>query len=269
MAAESLTEKRPSSDEGLSLRKRSRKETSEPLANALGSTTRVPSGKGKESVAIEEAPKRGNTLRELYEVEDRVGSEKYFATIMTRLKVTEGEDPLMPRWSAIVGSSQFWTEGPLSREYLCRTLHPTLAKQGLHFVTALIDQVHDAGRLVRSQHERILALRVANKELKGQADQDLVAVVESRAKELQGNTNKLRGELESLKTQWRRLEEEVRILRSSLDGARNDWACLEGDVLSMTEAAMLLEAELKGEGKKAVTAYKTSRGLESGLEKIG
>ncbi|RWW68359.1 hypothetical protein BHE74_00024116 [Ensete ventricosum] len=254
MAVESLTKKRPSIDEGLSLRKRNRKETSEPLANALGSTTRVPSGKGKESVAIEEAPEWGNTLRELCEVEDRVGSEKYFATVMTRLKVTEGEDPLMPRWSTIVGSSQFWTEGPLSREYLCGTLHPTLAKQGLHFVTALIDQVHDAGRLVRSQHERILALRVANKELKGRADQDLVAVVESHAKELQGN---------------RRLEEEVRILRSSLDGARNDWACLEGDVLSMTEAAMLLEAELKGEGKKAVTAYKTSRGLESGLEKIG
>ncbi|RRT84545.1 hypothetical protein B296_00004070 [Ensete ventricosum] len=166
MAAESLTEKRPSIDEGLSLRKRSRKETFEPLANALGSTTRVPSGKGKESVAIEEAPEWGNTLRELCEVEDRVGSEKYFATVMTWLKVTEGQDPLMPRWSTI----------------------------GLHFVTALIDQVHDAGWLVRSQHERILALRVANKELMGRADQDLVAIVESRAKELQGNINKLQGD---------------------------------------------------------------------------
>ncbi|RWW86686.1 hypothetical protein BHE74_00004525 [Ensete ventricosum] len=48
---------------------------------------------------------------------------------MMRLKDAEGENPLMPRWSAIVGSSQFWTKGPLSGEYLRGALHPTLAKQ--------------------------------------------------------------------------------------------------------------------------------------------
>ncbi|RRT54538.1 hypothetical protein B296_00032878 [Ensete ventricosum] len=200
---------------------------------------------------------------------------------MTRLKVTEGEDPLMPRWSAITRSSQFWTEGPLSGEYLRRALHPALAKQvyecsseelmnrasksaiwGLHFVTTLIDWVHDTNWLVQSQHEIILALRAANKELKGRTDQDLVAAIEFRVKELEGNLNKLQGELESLKTQRRRLEEEVRILRSSLDGARNDRARLEGYVLSLTEAATLLEAELKGEGAKAVAAYRESRGFE-------
>ncbi|RRT78104.1 hypothetical protein B296_00026145 [Ensete ventricosum] len=142
---------------------------------------------------------------------------------MTQLKVAEGEDPLMSRWSAIAGCSQFWTERSTNGEYLCGALHPTLAQhiqmllrgayeqdqqvdrlgkrpffhslrflsqllfelslffssQGLHCIIALIDRVHDAGRLVRSQHERILALRAANKELKGRADQDLVAIVES------------------------------------------------------------------------------------------
>ncbi|RWW17965.1 hypothetical protein GW17_00018078 [Ensete ventricosum] len=154
--AEYSARKRPSVDEGLSLRKYSRRETPEHQANASGSTTVVPSRKGKEPVTMEEAPERGYILRELCEVEDRVGAKRYFATIMMRLK-------------------------------------------GLHFITALIDRVHYAGRLVQSQHERILALR---------ADQDLVTVIEAHVKELEGDINKLRGELESLKTQRRRLEEE-------------------------------------------------------------
>ncbi|RWW73659.1 hypothetical protein BHE74_00018455 [Ensete ventricosum] len=129
VTAESLVEKRPSVDEGLSLRKRNRRETPKHQEDASGSTTRVPSGKGKEPVAMEEAPERGYTLRELCEVEDRVGAERYFATVMTQLKVAEGEDPLMPRWSTIAGSSQFWTEGPLSEEYMRGALHPTLTKQ--------------------------------------------------------------------------------------------------------------------------------------------
>ncbi|RWW84295.1 hypothetical protein BHE74_00007112 [Ensete ventricosum] len=68
---------------------------------------------------------------------------------------------------------------------------------------------------------------------------------------------------------WRELEQEVRILRSSLDGARNDPARLEGDILSLTEATAVLEAELKAEGMKAVATYKASRGFKSGLEKMG
>ncbi|RRT46510.1 hypothetical protein B296_00013983 [Ensete ventricosum] len=201
-------------------------ETPEHQVDALGSTTEVPSGKGKEPLAIEEALEQGYTLRELCEVEDRVGAERYLATVMTRLK-------------------------------------------GLHFITALIDRVHDAGQLVRSQHKRILALQAANKELKDRADQDLVAAAEAHVKELEGNVNKLRGEMKPLKTQRRRLEEEVGILRSSSDEAQNDRARLEGDVLSLTEATTLLEAKLKNEGVKAVVAYKASRGFESGLEKMG
>ncbi|RWW37604.1 hypothetical protein BHE74_00057288 [Ensete ventricosum] len=139
-----------------------------------------------------------------HEVEDRARAEKYFTTIMTQLKAAKGEDPL-----------------------------------GLHFVSALIDRVHDAGRLVWSQHRRILEY-----------------------------ANKLRVELESLKSQRRDMEQEVRVLRSSLDGARNDRVRFEGDVLSLPDAAALLKAELKAEGPRAVAAYKASRGFESGLEKM-
>ncbi|RRT70169.1 hypothetical protein B296_00031977 [Ensete ventricosum] len=128
------------------------------------------------------------------EVEDCVGAEKYFAIFITRLKITEGEDPLMSRWSAIAGSSQFWTEGPFLRGVSARVPTPHLSRASL------------------------------------------------------------RKKLGSC---------------ASLDGARNDRAHLEGDVLSLIKGATLLEAEQKGEGIKIVAAYKASRGFESGLEKMG
>ncbi|RRT47267.1 hypothetical protein B296_00053845 [Ensete ventricosum] len=141
--------------------------------------------------------------------------------------------------------------------------------EGLHFVSALIDRVHDVSRLVRSQHEKILTLRAVNKELKAGVGQDLVAAAEWRAKELESEIEKMRTKMESLRSQRRELELEVGLLRSSLDAARNDRAHLEGDVLSLTEATTFLEAKLKAEGQKAVATYKASREFESDLEKMG
>ncbi|RRT52141.1 hypothetical protein B296_00027126 [Ensete ventricosum] len=116
---------------------------------------------------LEKVPKRGYTMKELCEVEDREGANRYFTSIMMRLKCTDGEDPLVLRWSTISGSSPFWTEGPF------------------------------------------------------------------------------------------------------LDGARDDRARLEGDILSLIEAATFLKTELKAEGQKAVAAYKASQGFKSDLEKMG
>ncbi|RZR80937.1 hypothetical protein BHM03_00007047 [Ensete ventricosum] len=275
-AGVSMVEKRPSSGAEVGLRKRLRKVVAEQHADASGSTERTSANKDKGMVELEEVPEWGYTMRELCEVEDRAGGDKYFASIMTRLKCVDGEDSLVPRWSTISGSSPFWTEGPLSREYLRGALHPTLVKQvyecsfeelmnradksavwGLHFVSALIDRVHDVGQLVRSQHEKILALRAANKELKASVGQELAVVAEQRVKELEAKIERMGAELESHRSQ-RELDQEVKLLRSSLDGARNDRALLEGDVLSLIEAATFLEAELKAEGQKAIVAYKAS-----------
>ncbi|RWV92946.1 hypothetical protein GW17_00044633 [Ensete ventricosum] len=125
------------------------------------------------------------------------------------------------------------------------------------------------GQLVRSQHEKILALRATNKELKASVGQELAATTERRVKELEAEIERIRTELDSLRSQLREFEQEVRLLHSSLYGAQNDQARLEGDVLSLTEVAALLEAELKAEGQKVVAAYKASQGFESGLKKMG
>ncbi|RWV87644.1 hypothetical protein GW17_00050340, partial [Ensete ventricosum] len=167
--------------------------------------------KGKGLMELEEVPERGYTIRELCEMEDRAGVDKYFASIVTQLKFVDSKDPLVPRWSAISGSSQ-----------------------GLHFICALIDRVHIIGRLIRSQHEKILTLRATNEELKLGANQELLTAIEHRAKEWEDEVKKSQTELESLMNQWRELEQEV--------GA---------------------------EGPKVVTAYKASRGFELGLEKMG
>ncbi|RRT72496.1 hypothetical protein B296_00008640 [Ensete ventricosum] len=128
-AASSAIEKHPDGGEGLTLRKHLRKATPEQPANTIGSSTKSPVDKGKNVVEVEEAPERGYTNQDLCEVEDRAGVDKYFASIMMRLKPAEGEDPLVARWSTISGSSQVWTDGPLSGEYLQRGLLFTLAKQ--------------------------------------------------------------------------------------------------------------------------------------------
>ncbi|RRT55436.1 hypothetical protein B296_00027047 [Ensete ventricosum] len=217
------TRKCPGTDAGASLKKRSKRAAPEELVDASESTTEVHAGGGRESVEAEEVPERGYSIWDLCEVEDQAGVDRYFTSIMTRLKTNEG---------------------PSSR-------------------------VHDVGRLVQHQHERILALRAANKELKVRASQELVAAAEHWAKELEETMEKLQAELGSLRGQRKDLEQEVSILRSSLDGAQDDRARLERDVLSLTEAMTLLEAELKAEGPKAVVAYKASRGFESSLKKMG
>ncbi|RRT71583.1 hypothetical protein B296_00027437 [Ensete ventricosum] len=124
----STVKKRLSSGVEAGLRKHLQKAAVEQPADAFGSTTRSSANKGKGTVELGEALERGYTMRELCELEDRAGADRYFASIMTRLKGIEGEDPLVPRWSTIFGSSPFWTKGPLSGEYLWGALHPTLAK---------------------------------------------------------------------------------------------------------------------------------------------
>ncbi|RRT49695.1 hypothetical protein B296_00044272 [Ensete ventricosum] len=92
---------------------------------------------------------------------------------------------------------------------------------------------------------------------------DLVGTVEFHVKELEDEVKKTWAELE-----WKELELEVGVLHSSLDGAQNDRARPEGEVLSLTEATTFLKVKLKSEGPKAVAAYKASRGFELGLEKM-
>ncbi|RWW18999.1 hypothetical protein GW17_00016980 [Ensete ventricosum] len=80
----STVEKRPSTKEGVGLRKclRKRPPNSPPM---LRGALRGPPLRRKGVVELEEVPERGYTLRELCEVEDQAGADRYFTSIMTRL----------------------------------------------------------------------------------------------------------------------------------------------------------------------------------------
>ncbi|RRT38341.1 hypothetical protein B296_00042127 [Ensete ventricosum] len=142
-------------------------------------------------------------------------------------------------------------------------------EHGYSIRDALIDRVHDGRWMVRMQHERITVPRAANKELKIGAMSEVVAATEQGAKELQANIDQLRAELESSKRLHKDLKQEVDTMHASLQGAQDDRARLEEDVLSLTEALALLEAKLKAKGLKVLIAYKASRRFKSGLKKMG
>ncbi|RRT35243.1 hypothetical protein B296_00039447 [Ensete ventricosum] len=166
----STVEKRPISSAEVGLRKRLRKVVAEQPADASGSTARTSADKGKGIVEL-----------------------------------GEGEDPLVSRWSTISTSNPFWTEGPLSGEYLRGALHPTLAKQV--YECSSEELMNRAGKSA-AWHEKILALRAANKELKASVGQELAAAAERQVKELEAEIERMRTELESLRSQRREFEQE-------------------------------------------------------------
>ncbi|RWW54440.1 hypothetical protein BHE74_00038981 [Ensete ventricosum] len=173
-AGVSTAEKRPSSGAGAGLRKHLRKVAAEQPVDASGSTARTSADKGKGMMELEEVPERGTPFRNC-----------------ARLKTEQGEDPLVPRWLTISGSSPFWTEGPLSEEYLRGLYTPALAKQVYECSSEEIMNRADKS-----------AVWVRN----AGVGQELVTTVERRAKELEGEVEKMRTELESLRSQWRELE---------------------------------------------------------------
>ncbi|RZS13510.1 hypothetical protein BHM03_00045113 [Ensete ventricosum] len=70
--------------------------------------------------------------------------------------------------------------------------------------------------MVCVQHERITALRVANKELQFGVRQEAVSTVEQWVKELQATVDMLRAELESSERRLKVLEQEVNTTHTSL-----------------------------------------------------
>ncbi|RZS19247.1 hypothetical protein BHM03_00051625 [Ensete ventricosum] len=131
-----MAEKHLGTNMGTSLRKHSKRVAPEEPVDASRSTTKAlaekgmePIGRGKELTEVEEVSEQGYSIRELCEVEDQAGANRYFTSIMMRLKINEGEDPPALRWSSISGSTWVWTKGPLAGEYLRGSLHPILAKQ--------------------------------------------------------------------------------------------------------------------------------------------
>ncbi|RRT54373.1 hypothetical protein B296_00038942 [Ensete ventricosum] len=169
-----MVEKHPSTGEGASLRKRPRRMASKQPTNASGSTARTPAEKGKGVVELEEAPKWGYTIRELCEVEDRAGSDKYFSSIMMRRKCIDSEDPLVPSNRIIPNSGSLdYKQGAEARATEC-----------------WVKELEDETKKKRSELE---SLRNQRKELELEA-----RVLDSSLDEVRNDRARLEGEVLSL-----------------------------------------------------------------------
>ncbi|RWV88108.1 hypothetical protein GW17_00049830, partial [Ensete ventricosum] len=186
------------------------------------------SGRKRKEPTEAEVQERGDSIRELCEVYGRAGADRYFTIHMSKLPLAKGNEPLMPRWSLLFWSARVWTEGPLATEYLRGALHPILVKQLYKCPSEeLMDRASKSAfwvyqfspllyYMVCVQHERITALRVANKELQFGVRQEAVSTVEQWVKELQATVDLLRAELESSERRLKVLEQEVNTTHTSL-----------------------------------------------------
>ncbi|RZR81742.1 hypothetical protein BHM03_00008036 [Ensete ventricosum] len=156
----STVEKRPSSGTEVGLRKRLRKVATEQPVDASGALQGPLPTRAKE---------RWNSGRSL-------AGGALHPTLAKQVYERSSEE--LMNWA---GKSTVWVRTSAKPSFSSPLVFSSITfvyLQGLHFVSALIDLVHDADRLVRSQHEKILALRAANKELKASVVQELTAAVE-------------------------------------------------------------------------------------------
>ncbi|RZR79429.1 hypothetical protein BHM03_00005153 [Ensete ventricosum] len=99
--------------------------------------------------------------------------------------------------------------------------------------------------------KRNSALRAANKDLKSGSGPEAMAAVEHRASELQFEVDRLNVELKTSEQRRKDIEQEINTAHARLQEALDIRAQLEEEVLSLTEAAELLQSKLKAEGTKA------------------
>ncbi|RWV98283.1 hypothetical protein GW17_00038878 [Ensete ventricosum] len=74
---------------------------------------------------------------------------------------------------------------------------------------ALIDWVHDAGRVITPLRNKSYVLRKEVQKLKAGGDPDVVATAEQRASKAQSLANHLKTELEEATRQWESLDKEL------------------------------------------------------------
>ncbi|RRT67942.1 hypothetical protein B296_00014520, partial [Ensete ventricosum] len=135
-----------------------------------GTSEKAHHDKGKEPVEVAKSLDRPPTVRDLCKVDDQAGKDRYFIAQISELSCLE----------------------LVCHPFLCSYL-PFCPWQGLHFVGALIDHVHDMGRVVHLLTERNSTLRTENKELKASSGLEAMTAVERWA-------IKLSAEVEWLKT---------------------------------------------------------------------
>ncbi|RWW76744.1 hypothetical protein BHE74_00015144 [Ensete ventricosum] len=139
------------------------------------------------------------------------------------------------RWPNLSYQARVWDDPEVASEFGWGVLHPILAKNlytlpskvliaratkqimlGHHYQMALLDRVHNSGRLVTHMGNRASLLEVELKKLKKEKDPEQLTLARQRVDELQADNAKLRSGVDELTDRLEQADKELNELREGL-----------------------------------------------------
>ncbi|URD95262.1 hypothetical protein MUK42_32075 [Musa troglodytarum] len=144
--------------------------------------------------------------------------------------------------------------------------------RNLHYTTALLDRVHDSGRLVNGLGERNLELRRQLEEARAGAGPEAVAAAEQRAADMGAEVARLTVELEAASATEADLQ---KLLRTSAENRLRMEEASDWPPTSARRSRGRQGSPCRAEGsrpekdREAVDAYKKSEGFLLGLDRTG
>ncbi|XP_064969659.1 uncharacterized protein LOC135615293 [Musa acuminata AAA Group] len=226
----------------------------------------------------------------------RTGADKpLWSLVMGELPPGEASDPLVARWKGLSRGDKVWAGGDPSAAFLRGVLHPDLARDlytlpseamlskagrfltlGLHYSTALMDRVRDAGQVIWNLSECNSELCHQLEEVRAGSGPEAVAAAEKRATDSEEEVARLKAALEQSGNSVKELQEFLRLDRAEL-------RLLKSEALDLTKRVEKAEAEAHAaadalaeeirlrpsKDREAIEAYKKSENFELGLTRMG
>ncbi|RZS01270.1 hypothetical protein BHM03_00031093 [Ensete ventricosum] len=169
---------------------------------------------GKELVASAEEDSssthcRSRSMKDLCSTRVCKGDEGYYVLQIVDSMPKDSNSTMRARWSNMTYLAKVWDDSQAASEFRRGVLHPNLAKElyTLPFnvlmaralkqimLIALLDRVHDAGRLVTLMGNRASHLEAEIEKLKSEGNLEQLAMAEQRAIDLRANYDKVATEL--------------------------------------------------------------------------
>ncbi|XP_064983817.1 uncharacterized protein LOC135624290 isoform X2 [Musa acuminata AAA Group] len=181
--------------------------------------------------------------------------EPFLARLVGEIPRGEPREPLVAHWEGVFRGDRVWAGGDPSAAFLRGALHPDLARDlytltsetllnksaqslvwGLHYATALMDRVRDAGRTVGDLICRNAELSHQMAEIQAKNGPEVVAAAEERASGFEAEVVRLRSELEAsqeandaMKEANGELQKLIRIERTELRLVKAEASALSRD----------------------------------------
>ncbi|KAJ8501145.1 hypothetical protein OPV22_011697 [Ensete ventricosum] len=232
---------------------------------------------------------RPRSMKDLFKTKVYKGDQGYYALLMSDLGHQDPKKELKARWAGLKNSTKVWSNSSAAEEYGRGLLHPQLARElytlpsevlmaratkemvlGQHFQMALVDRVHDAGRLITFMDHRVRQLQEELDALKSRGGPEAVVEAEEYASRLREELEKIKAEEllrreaseKELQAIWGHLGDAQQLLKEAQARARR----MDDELLQAVKDLEHARAELPGQ---PVAQYKGSLGFKEGLKRMG